>query len=62
MTSKLNDKNEDVLGKISELDLKNISISKQNQSLKNNIDKAGKVFEDTKAGKIFESSKFEGMS
>ena len=61
LASKLNDQNEDVLGKIHELNLKNISISKRNDSLKNNIDKAGEVFEDTKAGTIFEASKFKGM-
>ena len=52
LASKLHDKKEDVLGKINELDLKNISISKHNESLKNSI---------TKGGKVFETSKCEGM-
>ena len=61
LASKLNNENEEILGKIHELNLKNISISKQNESLKNSIDKAGKVFENTKAGTTFEASNFEGM-
>ena len=50
--SKLNDRNDYVSGKINKLNLSNISISKQNESLEHQI---------IKAGKVFEISKCEGM-
>ena len=50
--SKMNDRNDDVLGKINKLNLNNISITKQNESLEHQI---------IKAGKVFEVSKCEGM-
>ena len=53
LASKLDDKKEDVLGKINELNMKNVSISKHNDSMKSNI---------TKGGKVFETSKCEGIS
>ena len=52
VVSKLDNKNENLLGKANELSLKNISISKQNESLVNSI---------TKARKIVDVPKFEGM-